>query len=65
MDPETRREVARKGGLAISKDRARMAALGRKGGAAMVAKYGSEHFKKLGAKGGAASRARRIERDGC
>jgi len=34
MDPETRREVARKGGLAVSRNKQHMAEIGRKGGAA-------------------------------
>ena len=32
MDPEKRREIARKGGKAVSQDREHMAEIGRKGG---------------------------------
>ena len=32
MDPEKQKEIARKGGLAVSQDRKRMSEIGRKGG---------------------------------
>lgn len=50
MDPTTRKEVARKGGLAISRDRARMAALGRIGGAKRA--EDREAMAEMGRKGG-------------
>jgi general stress protein YciG len=54
MDQETRKEVARKGGLAVSKNREHMAEIGRKGGQAVS--KNREHMAKIGRKGGAASR---------
>src|ERR1700742_2858985 len=54
MDPETRKEVARKGGLAVSRNRSHMAEIGRKGGQAVS--KNREHMAKIGRKGGAASR---------
>lgn len=49
-----RREVARKGGLAVSRDRAHMAEIGRKGGQAVS--KDREHMAELGRKGGAVGR---------
>lgn len=46
MSPEARQEVARKGGLAVSKDREHMAAIGRKGGAAVS--KDREHMRRIG-----------------
>ncbi len=51
MSPEVRREVARKGGLAASANRARMAEIGRKGGKSVSANR--EHMSAIGRKGGA------------
>ncbi|MGK5088346.1 hypothetical protein WDW86_12370 [Bdellovibrionota bacterium FG-2] len=54
MDPDTRKEVARKGGIAVSKNRQHMADIGRKGGQSIS--RNREHMAKIGRKGGAASR---------
>lgn len=54
MDAKTRQEVARKGGLAVSRNRQHMAEIGRKGGQAVS--KNREHMAKIGRKGGAASR---------
>jgi general stress protein YciG len=55
MDPETRKEVARKGGLAVSKNRAHMALIGKKGG--QTISRDREHMARIGKKGGQSSRA--------
>jgi general stress protein YciG len=57
MDPDTRQEVARKGGIAVSKNRAHMAEIGRKGGQSVS--KNREHMAQIGRKGGAASRGQR------
>lgn len=54
MDPKTRQEVARKGGLAVSRNRQHMAEIGRKGGQAVS--KNRDHMAQIGRKGGAASR---------
>jgi general stress protein YciG len=54
MDQATRTEVARKGGLAVSRNREHMAEIGRKGGQAVS--KNREHMARIGRKGGAASR---------
>ena len=54
MDPQTRKEVARKGGQAVSRNRQHMAEIGRKGGQSVS--KNREHMAKIGRKGGAASR---------
>ena len=54
MDQATRKEVARKGGIAVSRNREHMAEIGRKGGQAVS--KNREHMAKIGRKGGAASR---------
>lgn len=54
VSPERRKEIARLGGLVHAKNKAHMAACGRKGGAAVYEKYGSEHYRRLGSKGGKA-----------
>jgi hypothetical protein len=54
MDPQTRKEVARKGGLAVSRNRQHMSEIGRKGGQSVS--KNREHMAKIGRKGGAASR---------
>lgn len=57
MDPKTRQEVARKGGLAVSRNRQHMAEIGRKGGQSVS--KNREHMAQIGRKGGAASRGHR------
>jgi general stress protein YciG len=57
MDPQTRKEVARKGGLAVSRNRQHMAEIGRKGGQSVS--KNREHMAAIGRKGGAASRGHR------
>ncbi len=54
MDPATRQEVARKGGLAVSRNKQHMAEIGRKGGQSVS--KNREHMASIGRKGGAASR---------
>lgn len=57
-DPVRRSEIARMGGLALSKDHAHMVALGKKGGAALRERCTDpEYFAKLGKKGGLVSAA--------
>lgn len=57
MDPQTRKEVARKGGLAVSRNKQHMAEIGRKGGQSVS--KNREHMATIGRKGGAASRGHR------
>lgn len=57
MDPATRKEVARKGGLAVSRNRQHMAEIGRKGGQSVS--QNKEHMASIGRKGGEASRGHR------
>jgi general stress protein YciG len=57
MDPGTRQEVARKGGLAVSRNKQHMADIGRKGGQSVS--KNREHMADIGRKGGAASRGSR------
>ena len=57
MDPETRQEVARKGGLAVSRNRQHMAEIGKKGG--QTVSKNKEHMAEIGRKGGEASRRHR------
>jgi len=57
MDPKTRQEVARKGGLAVSRNKQHMAEIGRKGG--QTVSKNREHMARIGRKGGAASRGHR------
>ncbi len=57
MDPETRREVARKGGLAVSRNRSHMAEIGKKGGQSIS--RDRAHMAKIGKKGGETSRSTR------
>jgi len=57
MDPKTRQEVARKGGLAVSRNRQHMAEIGRKGG--QTVSKNREHMATIGRKGGEASRGHR------
>lgn len=51
-DEETKERVARKGGEARAKDPESLAEAGRKGGEAVVEKYGPEHMAEIGKKGG-------------
>jgi len=62
MDPETRQEVARKGGLAVSRNKEHMAEIGRKGGQSVS--KNREHMAKIGRKGGSASRGTRTTPSG-
>ncbi|OFZ18173.1 MAG: hypothetical protein A2X94_03290 [Bdellovibrionales bacterium GWB1_55_8] len=57
MDEKTRKEVARKGGLAVSRNRQHMSEIGRKGGQSVS--RNKEHMANIGRKGGAASRGQR------
>ena len=57
MDPQTRQEVARKGGLAVSSNKEHMAEIGRKGGQSVS--RNREHMASIGRKGGSASRSGR------
>lgn len=57
MDPKTRQEVARKGGMAVSRNKQHMAEIGRKGGQAVS--KNREHMAAIGRKGGEASRGHR------
>lgn len=52
MDPSLQKEIARKGGAAVSKDREHMASIGRKGGEAVS--KNREHMSAIGRKGGKA-----------
>ena len=51
-DPETRKAVARKGGVAVSKNREHMASIGRKGG--QTVSQDRQHMSQIGRKGGEA-----------
>lgn len=59
MDARTRQEVARKGGLAVSKNKQHMAEIGRKGG--MAVSRNREHMAEIGRKGGEASRKGKVQ----
>jgi general stress protein YciG len=50
MDAEKQREIARKGGKAVSRDRQHMAAIGRKGG--VEVSKDRQHMAEIGRKGG-------------
>ena len=50
MDEKQQREIARKGGQAVSKNREHMAEIGRKGGEAVSGNR--EHMSEIGQKGG-------------
>ncbi|MEW5841363.1 hypothetical protein [Nitrososphaera sp.] len=54
-DRETRERVARKGGEARARNPQSLAEAGRKGGEAVVEKYGPEHMAEIGRKGGESS----------
>ena len=55
-DAETRERVARMGGEARAENPQSLAEAGRKGGEAVVQKYGPEHMAEIGRKGGESSR---------
>ena len=50
MNTNSRKEAARKGGEAVSRDREHMAAIGRKGG--QKVSQDREHMAEIGRKGG-------------
>lgn len=52
MDPALQRQIARKGGAAVSRDRDHMAEIGRKGGEAVS--RDRTHMSEIGRKGGKA-----------
>jgi general stress protein YciG len=52
----SRAEAARRGGLAVSANRAHMASIGRKGG--QIISQNREHMARIGEKGGTARRSR-------
>ncbi len=52
MDKTLQKEIARKGGAAVSRDREHMASIGRKGGEAVS--KDREHMSSIGRKGGKA-----------
>jgi general stress protein YciG len=54
-DPATRERVARAGGEARAMNPASLAEAGRKGGEAVVEKYGPEHMAEIGRRGGESS----------
>jgi uncharacterized protein len=51
---DARERIARKGGKARAKDSESLSEAGRKGGEAVVEKYGHEHMAEIGRKGGEA-----------
>jgi general stress protein YciG len=53
MDREKQRDIARKGGRAVSQDRQHMADIGRKGG--QEVSQDTAHMSEIGRKGGEAS----------
>ena len=53
MDDEKQREIARKGGEAVSRDKEHMAEIGRKGGESVS--KDKEHMAEIGRKGGESS----------
>jgi general stress protein YciG len=53
MDPQKQRDIARKGGRAVSQDRQHMADIGRKGG--QEVSQDTAHMSEIGRKGGEAS----------
>lgn len=61
MNAEKQREIARKGGRAVSRDRTHMAAIGRKGG--MEVSKDRQHMAEIGRKGGEASHGNRKRQD--
>ena len=66
MDPEKQREIASKGGKASggnpeNLEKVDRAEAGRKGGEAVVEKYGPEHMAEIGKKGGEARGEQRNE----
>lgn len=59
MDDKTKKEIARKGGLAVSQNREHMAKIGSKGGKSTSQNV--EHMAEIGKKGGEAGRGRGLE----
>lgn len=53
MDPNKRREIARKGGLSVSRNKEHMASIGRKGGETIS--RDRQHMSEIGERGGRAS----------
>lgn len=53
MDNRKQKEIARKGGHAVSRDREHMAEIGRKGG--LTVSRNREHMAEIGRKGGESS----------
>jgi len=60
LSPSDRSAFSRKGGLAVSKDKAHMSALGKKGGA--VTSANRAHMARIGKMGGEAAHANRRRR---
>ncbi|HET6398847.1 MAG TPA: KGG domain-containing protein, partial [Candidatus Thermoplasmatota archaeon] len=56
LDPRTRSEIGRKGGEAVSRNRAHMREIGRKGGVAVAQRKGAAFYAQIGQKGGEARR---------
>jgi len=54
MDEKQQREIAKKGGEAVSRNREHMAQIGKKGGVAVSANR--EHMSEIGQKGGESRR---------
>lgn len=63
MSPENAKEVQRKGGLAVSRDRAHMAEIGRKGGTKLS--KDRAHMAKIGKLGGTKSRQKAEQEAAC
>jgi general stress protein YciG len=53
MTPEKQREIARKGGMAVSENRQHMSEIGRKGGEAVS--QNRDHMAEIGREGGKSS----------
>ncbi len=62
--PEQRLAFARMGGLTVSRDKNHMATIGHKGGKALLAKYGPEHFRELSRKAQAKRKLAREDEHG-
>ena len=57
MTPEQQRQIASKGGEAVSRNRGHMAEIGKKGGE--IVSQNRKHMSEIGRKGGEASKASR------
>jgi general stress protein YciG len=57
MSPEQQKQIASKGGEAVSKNREHMAEIGKKGGE--IVSQNRKHMSEIGRKGGEASKASR------